>query len=342
LLGRFGVTNESLVGDLMEEYEAGRSAAWYWWQTLSAIARTVTRDVWHHKLLAGRAVIVGWLVAFPFAATPGPIMNLFKSPPMGVKFLLACFGFALAGWVVARTHRQKPAAMVLAFAASFLVAAFIDPGSVNPMFVLWIFALCTLLGGFLQAPGALDDSEAEWLLRGFGVSRRAPALAGGTLKVIAGTAARDLWHHKLLTLRAIVMGYILLLLVCDVNNKWSVYSLLRSQPWMQTRVWGFLFECTAGAFIGWLIARAHRRFPAAMVMAFITTIVMPLVPRSCAESYRYIMCRSNCILPRSGGGPFDTVVAGVITNLMLDLITALCFLYGALLVSPKPGQQAAL
>lgn len=34
----FGLTNEALSGDLLEEMESGRSAAWYWRQVCSAIA----------------------------------------------------------------------------------------------------------------------------------------------------------------------------------------------------------------------------------------------------------------------------------------------------------------
>jgi preprotein translocase subunit SecY len=37
LLTRVGRKNEALVGDLVEEYQRGRSAAWYWRQALTAI-----------------------------------------------------------------------------------------------------------------------------------------------------------------------------------------------------------------------------------------------------------------------------------------------------------------
>jgi hypothetical protein len=37
----FGSPNESLSGDLLEEFRSGRSAGWYWCQALSAIAVTV-------------------------------------------------------------------------------------------------------------------------------------------------------------------------------------------------------------------------------------------------------------------------------------------------------------
>lgn len=48
LLKRSGIANRNipLDGDLLEEFQTGRSAAWYWRQTLMAIATGMCRDVW--------------------------------------------------------------------------------------------------------------------------------------------------------------------------------------------------------------------------------------------------------------------------------------------------------
>jgi hypothetical protein len=58
LLERFGV-DESLIGDLAED---GRhhSSAWFWRQTIVALAKTATGDVRAHKVLALRALALGW------------------------------------------------------------------------------------------------------------------------------------------------------------------------------------------------------------------------------------------------------------------------------------------
>lgn len=45
LLGRFvsGNRREALLGDLFEEYQSGRTAGWYWWETLVALSFSIRR-----------------------------------------------------------------------------------------------------------------------------------------------------------------------------------------------------------------------------------------------------------------------------------------------------------
>jgi hypothetical protein len=123
LLHRFGVQrqNEALMGDLAEEYRAGKSHMWYWWQTLVAIWVTVVRDVREHKLLALRAVAMGWILAkafiwlkyyviFPFA----PYYDHWGPPfRLAVVQVLILAQWVLLGWLVARAHRSHAAALAL-------------------------------------------------------------------------------------------------------------------------------------------------------------------------------------------------------------------------------------
>lgn len=62
LLERFGV-DAGLIGDVAEEYGLGRSHAWLWCQTMSALIHRATTDVRTHTLLAERAVVVGCVAA---------------------------------------------------------------------------------------------------------------------------------------------------------------------------------------------------------------------------------------------------------------------------------------
>ena len=65
LLSRFGPANDALLGDLLEEYRAGRSARWYWRQVMMAML--VGRWTYLPRLLnSGVALAVGVLVAARF------------------------------------------------------------------------------------------------------------------------------------------------------------------------------------------------------------------------------------------------------------------------------------
>ena len=60
-----GPTRESLIGDLDEQFARGRTSSWYWRQVLSAILVTAANDLRDHKLVAVRAVLIGWAVLIP-------------------------------------------------------------------------------------------------------------------------------------------------------------------------------------------------------------------------------------------------------------------------------------
>lgn len=58
-----GSRNDSLSGDLLEELHAGRSAAWYWRQTISAIA--VTLSTKSRDYLVPLLFSAGWSLLYP-------------------------------------------------------------------------------------------------------------------------------------------------------------------------------------------------------------------------------------------------------------------------------------
>ena len=69
LLERIGSdSNDAVLGDLIEQYGAGRSRFWYWRQALATVLFSATRDIRAYKLLAFRALVSGWIlyVAFSF------------------------------------------------------------------------------------------------------------------------------------------------------------------------------------------------------------------------------------------------------------------------------------
>jgi hypothetical protein len=49
---------EGLVGDLEEQFRAGRSTAWYWRQTAGVVVHSASREIWQHRVLALSLTIV--------------------------------------------------------------------------------------------------------------------------------------------------------------------------------------------------------------------------------------------------------------------------------------------
>jgi hypothetical protein len=58
-----GARNESLSGDLLEELHSGRSTAWYWRQTISAIAITLCTRT--RAYVAPLLFSAGWSILYP-------------------------------------------------------------------------------------------------------------------------------------------------------------------------------------------------------------------------------------------------------------------------------------
>lgn len=56
-------SNEALSGDLLEAFRTGRSAGWYWYQVIAAIAIVWGRNVWRHRVTLLFAAV--WSVFFP-------------------------------------------------------------------------------------------------------------------------------------------------------------------------------------------------------------------------------------------------------------------------------------
>jgi hypothetical protein len=56
-------SNEALSGDLLEAFRTGRSAGWYWYQVIAAIAIARGRNVWHRGVTLFFAAV--WSVFSP-------------------------------------------------------------------------------------------------------------------------------------------------------------------------------------------------------------------------------------------------------------------------------------
>src|SRR5262245_60990147 len=59
-----GPDREALAGDLIEQYQRGRSAAWYYAQAVWAVVAGAAYDARHHYVLAIRAVVIWYVLAW--------------------------------------------------------------------------------------------------------------------------------------------------------------------------------------------------------------------------------------------------------------------------------------
>jgi hypothetical protein len=158
-----GPKRESLIGDLIEQYQRRRSGVWYWRQVLRAILTGVVHDLGAHKVLAMRAVVIyfllywlfgflasqlyqsvgivmwNWTVAHEFDGVrklwfggPPPLVPV---PPL---LLMTWLGSAIAGAIVARSHRDYAPAMLFSCAVAVWLYAFAQGQG-------WVFGLPGIL-----------------------------------------------------------------------------------------------------------------------------------------------------------------------------------------------------
>jgi hypothetical protein len=141
VLTHFGNRNEVLAGDLIEEYRRGRSAAWYCRQVVVALLIGYGKEIRTHKLLAVRALVIGWaalilssyLISFPLYELYSRALGDLGLGPLRFWWwhyytypvvLVPCIGGFLSGWLVARFHRTYRVAMVSMYVVSVLLTAF--------------------------------------------------------------------------------------------------------------------------------------------------------------------------------------------------------------------------
>ena len=141
---------ESLIGDLIEQHQNGRSAAWYRRQAFIAILVGAGTDIRDHILLAVRALVTCWTALLILGYFTGALHHaLFRWTNTewqseilrqawvyyGMPYaFITCLGCAVTGWTIARLHRDHRAAMVILCATSQL-----------PWAVRWGWETCRLL-----------------------------------------------------------------------------------------------------------------------------------------------------------------------------------------------------
>jgi hypothetical protein len=130
-LARFAPADEALVGDLLQEFAAGRSRAWVWRQVVTAVWLGALRDIAAHRTRTAAAVVTGWSVVFLLYGLVGDLTAnglarlLFDwdsdrayagDVPWWPFWITSSFvsyaTFALAGFIVSRLNRAHPSLLL--------------------------------------------------------------------------------------------------------------------------------------------------------------------------------------------------------------------------------------
>lgn len=186
LLVRFssGPHGEAIAGDLMEQYAARPSRAWYWRQVLSAIRADVIQSVSENRWRTIAAIAFGWIAyyatSFPVNALIRPVRRIainwlidtgrytpdwIMSASFIVQTLLVGTVCILIGWGVSIVSRRSAPAAACAMAATLLIFEFsmmVYVFSTNPrrpestvemigLLTLLVRPAAVLLGGVIGA-----------------------------------------------------------------------------------------------------------------------------------------------------------------------------------------------
>ena len=143
LLCRLADPTETVLGDLVEQFQSGKSTLWYWRQVVSVIAQKVVGDIRQSP-----AIVVGVMATGPIltAIAPSMITALQRiivfDPWLFVRgfgwFYLNGYGlprsmathpwwiatalYVLLGWCVGRISQSRQAAAVSMFASSIFIS----------------------------------------------------------------------------------------------------------------------------------------------------------------------------------------------------------------------------
>lgn len=140
LLERFAA-NDPLTGDLYEEYQAGRSALWYWWQVTFAMLNPL-RHTDPHQLFAVQGMFMQcvMLVLTSVCAVftvkligvvvfDETMSRMLFGPRVAQELIRLVLSFAVAipiGLAIARVHVHSRYAAIVAFSIIVPVWAFVN------------------------------------------------------------------------------------------------------------------------------------------------------------------------------------------------------------------------
>lgn len=136
LLQRFGPRDPAFAGDLLEEFQSGKSSGWYWRQAISVLWASLFREVRVHPVACVLCLVTGWFVSSKVASIVFrfTVDVAFRSyttwyfaqgglpPPTSgafiwvLNFAMTVCAFAFGGFAAVRCYSGRRSLMALMFA----------------------------------------------------------------------------------------------------------------------------------------------------------------------------------------------------------------------------------
>ena len=140
LLCRLTRPTETVLGDLLEQFEGGKSRLWYWSQVIGLIAQTAVGEIQQSRALVVRVMASGLILTMITSSTITAIISFdrwlfvrgfgwFYRNGYGLPrsmashpWWIATALYVLFGWCVGRFAQRRQAAVVLLFAISIFIS----------------------------------------------------------------------------------------------------------------------------------------------------------------------------------------------------------------------------
>ena len=76
---------ESLIGDLIEQHQRGRSSAWYWRQAVGVIVAHSAATLWRYKWVAVGVIALNTILPYLYLSFMAPWIALWTRPGIPVS-----------------------------------------------------------------------------------------------------------------------------------------------------------------------------------------------------------------------------------------------------------------
>jgi len=160
--------NEAVVGDLHERYQNRQSTAWYWRQTLSAIARSVFSEICGHKLWAAYSLSAGWATSILICWMWTTVASVGARTHHACTLLWIFAGIASGCSVGLSARRSKRAPLLLYLSTIWMFLIFLHPAPQSSYrFVYWadgVVLTASVVFGALPALSTRRQSSTAMLL----------------------------------------------------------------------------------------------------------------------------------------------------------------------------------